>query len=155
MHTVQSYIQSVLYETVVHVLLLSSCMQVALCTTQSIASIPTNHHHFLNGVSQDIIAHYNSSITSSSFIHLLFYSQSCCTVTMMAEVLSSACAGTTLSQLSALLSLRRNLLLSHDERPSSMLKGVEDSLNSLSKVPGHLPTLMIYGCCRTQLGKVP
>ncbi|XP_049456510.1 cilia- and flagella-associated protein 46 isoform X3 [Epinephelus fuscoguttatus] len=64
--------------------------------------------------------------------------QSCCTVTMMAEVLSSACAGTTLSQLSALLSLRRNLLLSHDERPSSMLKGVEDSLNSLSKAFSHL-----------------
>lgn len=79
----------------------------------------------------------------------------------MAEVLSSACADTSVSQLSALLGLHRKLLLSQEERPSSMLKGVEDSLNRLSKVPGHNPppppththTLMIYGCCHTQLGK--
>ncbi|XP_008297596.1 tetratricopeptide repeat protein 40 [Stegastes partitus] len=64
--------------------------------------------------------------------------QSCCTVALMAEVLSSACADTGVSQLSALLSLRRNLLLSQEERPSSLLKGVEDSLNSLSKVFSHL-----------------
>lgn len=97
-----------------------------------------------------------SAFNYSSFIHLLLYSQSCCTAAMMAEVLSSACAGTSVSQLSALLSLRRNLLVSQEERPSSMLKGVEDSLNRLSKVPGHkAPTLMIYGCCHTQLSKFP
>ncbi|XP_035810814.2 cilia- and flagella-associated protein 46 isoform X2 [Amphiprion ocellaris] len=64
--------------------------------------------------------------------------QSCCTVAVMTEVLSSACADTGVSQLSALLSLRRNLLFSQEERPSSLLKGVEDSLNSLSKVFSHL-----------------
>ncbi|XP_034754581.1 cilia- and flagella-associated protein 46 isoform X3 [Etheostoma cragini] len=64
--------------------------------------------------------------------------QSCCTAAMMAEVLRSACAGTRVSQLSALLSLHRKLLLSQEERPSSMLKGVEDSLNSLSKGFSHL-----------------
>ncbi|KAM6997214.1 cilia- and flagella-associated protein 46 [Tautogolabrus adspersus] len=64
--------------------------------------------------------------------------QSCCTVTTMADVLSSACSGTSESQLSALLSLHRKLLLSQEERPSSMLKGVEDSLNSLSKTFSHL-----------------
>ncbi|XP_051816052.1 cilia- and flagella-associated protein 46 isoform X2 [Acanthochromis polyacanthus] len=64
--------------------------------------------------------------------------QTCCTVAMMTEVLSSACADTGACQLSALLSLHRNLLLSQEERPSSLLKGVEDSLNSLSKVFSHL-----------------
>ncbi|XP_032397492.1 cilia- and flagella-associated protein 46 isoform X2 [Etheostoma spectabile] len=64
--------------------------------------------------------------------------QSCCTAAMMAEVLRSACAGTRVSQLSALLCLHRKLLLSQEERPSSMLKGVEDSLNSLSKAFSHL-----------------
>ncbi|XP_051232115.1 cilia- and flagella-associated protein 46 [Dicentrarchus labrax] len=64
--------------------------------------------------------------------------QSCCTVATMTKVLSSACAGTSESQLSALLSLRRKLLFSQEERPSSMLKGVEDSLNSLSKAFSHL-----------------
>lgn len=74
----------------------------------------------------------------------------------MAEVLSSACADTGVSQLSALLSLHRKLLVSQEERPSSMLKGVEDSLNSLSKVLGHQTSpLMIYRCCHTQLGKLP
>ncbi|XP_029305800.1 cilia- and flagella-associated protein 46 isoform X3 [Cottoperca gobio] len=74
--------------------------------------------------------------------------QSCCTAAMMAEVLSSACAGTSVSQLSALLSLHRKLLLSQEESPSSMLNGVEDSLNSLSKAfsqltihPSHLNIL--------------
>ena len=97
------------------------------------------------------------AITNSSFIHLLYFSQSCCTATTMAEVLRSACAGTSVSQLSALLSLHRKLLLSQEERPSSMLKGVEDSLNSLSKVPVTNPScaLMIYGCCHTQPGKFP
>ncbi|XP_044070722.1 cilia- and flagella-associated protein 46 isoform X2 [Siniperca chuatsi] len=64
--------------------------------------------------------------------------QSCCTIATMAEVLSSACAGTSVSQLSALLSLHRKLLLSQEERPSSMLKGVENSLNSISKAFSHL-----------------
>ncbi|XP_026212735.1 cilia- and flagella-associated protein 46 isoform X2 [Anabas testudineus] len=64
--------------------------------------------------------------------------QSCCTVSVIAEILNSACADTSVSQLSALLSLHRKLLLSQEERPSSMLKGVEDSLNSLSKASGHL-----------------
>ncbi|XP_031140179.1 cilia- and flagella-associated protein 46 isoform X1 [Sander lucioperca] len=64
--------------------------------------------------------------------------QSCCTAATMAEVLRSACADTSVSQLSALLSLHRKLLLSKEERPSSMLKGVEDSLNSLSKAFSHL-----------------
>ncbi|XP_071337384.1 cilia- and flagella-associated protein 46 isoform X2 [Trachinotus anak] len=64
--------------------------------------------------------------------------QSCCTVAMIAEVLSSACADTSVSQLSALLSLHRKLLLSQEERPSSMLKGAKDSLNSLSKAFSHL-----------------
>ncbi|XP_075933471.1 cilia- and flagella-associated protein 46 [Anarhichas minor] len=74
--------------------------------------------------------------------------QSCHAVAAMSEVLSSACAGTSASQLSALLSLHRKLLLSQEERPSGMLKGAEDSLNSLSKAfsqltihPSHLKIL--------------
>ncbi|XP_063348312.1 cilia- and flagella-associated protein 46 [Pelmatolapia mariae] len=64
--------------------------------------------------------------------------QSCRTVAVMAEVLNSACADTSASQLSALLSIRRNLLLSLEERPSSMIREVEDSLSSLSKTFSHL-----------------
>ncbi|XP_059214821.1 cilia- and flagella-associated protein 46 [Centropristis striata] len=64
--------------------------------------------------------------------------QSCCTVATMARLLDCSCAGSSVSQLSALLSLHRKLLLSEEERPSSMLKGVEDSLNSLSKAFSHL-----------------
>ncbi|XP_077960776.1 cilia- and flagella-associated protein 46 isoform X4 [Gasterosteus aculeatus] len=74
--------------------------------------------------------------------------QSCCTVATMNEVLGSACAGTSASQLSALLSLHRKLLLTQEERPSSMLKGAEDSLSKLSKAfsqltihPSHLSIL--------------
>ncbi|XP_035461481.2 cilia- and flagella-associated protein 46 isoform X4 [Scophthalmus maximus] len=74
--------------------------------------------------------------------------QSCCTVAVMAKVLNSACTDTSVSQLSALLSLHRKLLLSQEERPSSMLKGAEDSLNSFSKAfsqltinPNHLNIL--------------
>ncbi|KAG7512173.1 cilia-and flagella-associated 46 isoform X1 [Solea senegalensis] len=59
--------------------------------------------------------------------------QTCCTMSSIADVLSSACADTSVSQLSALLSLHGKLLLSREERPSSMLRGVEDSLNSLAK----------------------
>ncbi|KAK2922244.1 cilia- and flagella-associated protein 46 [Channa argus] len=64
--------------------------------------------------------------------------QSCCTVPLIAEVLTSACADTSVSQLSALLSFHKRLLLFQEERPSSMLKGVEDSLNSLSKAFSYL-----------------
>ncbi|XP_008320424.1 cilia- and flagella-associated protein 46-like [Cynoglossus semilaevis] len=74
--------------------------------------------------------------------------QSCCTVSTAVKVLTSACADTASSQLSALLSLRRNLLLSQKETACSMLKGVEFSLNSISKVftqmsinPNHLNIL--------------
>lgn len=56
---------------------------------------------------------------------------------MADEVLSSACADTSESQLSALLGIRSNLLLSQEERASSRMKEVQDSLNGLSKVPGH------------------
>lgn len=71
----------------------------------------------------------------SSFVTCV--SQSCSTAVMMTKVLSSACADTSVSQLSALLSLHRNLLLTQEERPSSMLKGAKDSLCSLSKVRYH------------------
>ncbi|MEQ2268281.1 hypothetical protein XENORESO_018971, partial [Xenotaenia resolanae] len=59
--------------------------------------------------------------------------QSCCTVAMAAEVLSSACADTSVSQLSALLSFHRNVLLSQEKRPSSILRGLGDSVLNLSK----------------------
>ncbi|CAG6017918.1 unnamed protein product [Menidia menidia] len=64
--------------------------------------------------------------------------QSCCAVSMAAEVLRSACPDTTRSQLSALLCIHRNLLLSQEERPSSMLKGVEESLIGICKAFSHL-----------------
>ncbi|CAB1430488.1 unnamed protein product [Pleuronectes platessa] len=74
--------------------------------------------------------------------------QSCSSVAMMAEVLNSACTDTSVSQLSALLNLRRKRLGFQEERPRSMLKGAEDSLNSLSKAfsqltinPKHLQIL--------------
>ncbi|KAL6101538.1 cfap46 [Pungitius sinensis] len=74
--------------------------------------------------------------------------QSCCTVATMNKVLSSACAGTGASQLSALLSLHRKLLVTQEEMSSSMLKGAEDSLSNLSKAfsqltihPSHLSIL--------------
>ncbi|XP_029377626.1 cilia- and flagella-associated protein 46 [Echeneis naucrates] len=59
--------------------------------------------------------------------------QSCCAAAMIAEVLDSACGDTSMSQSSALLHLHRKLLLSQEERPSSMLRRVKDSLSSLSK----------------------
>ncbi|MEQ2237463.1 hypothetical protein ILYODFUR_023350, partial [Ilyodon furcidens] len=74
--------------------------------------------------------------------------QSCCTVAMAAEVLSSACADTSVSQLSALLSFHRNVLLSQEKRPSSILRGLGDSVLNLSKAfsqltinPSHLSIL--------------
>ncbi|CAJ1066948.1 LOW QUALITY PROTEIN: cilia- and flagella-associated protein 46 [Xyrichtys novacula] len=66
--------------------------------------------------------------------------QSCCTAATVADVLSSACSGTSESELSA-------LLLSQEERPSIVLREV-DSLNSISKAfsqltinPNHLNIL--------------
>lgn len=56
---------------------------------------------------------------------------------MMADILRSACTDTRVSQLSALLNLHSNLLPSQEETPTSLLKGVEDSLNGLSKVLSH------------------
>lgn len=66
--------------------------------------------------------------------------QSCCTAATVADVLSRACADSSTSQLSALLNLHSNVLVSQKERASRMLKEVEDSLNNLSKVAGHKPS---------------
>lgn len=132
MYTVESSIYSTLYEIGLHMLPLTCCSAFRMLCRWLYAQ-----HEYSLRLSPTVI----SAITSSSFINLLFYSQSCCTVSLIAEVLSSACVDTSVSQLSALLSLHRKLLLSQEERPSSMLRGVEDSLNSLSKVLGHqLPT---------------
>ncbi|KAM9847487.1 cilia- and flagella-associated protein 46 [Aulostomus maculatus] len=59
--------------------------------------------------------------------------QSASTVAMMADVLCSVCADSSVSQLSALLSLYRKRLLSQEERPSSMLKKVENPPTNISK----------------------
>ncbi|KAK6328847.1 hypothetical protein J4Q44_G00008250 [Coregonus suidteri] len=64
--------------------------------------------------------------------------QSCSCTAMMADILRSACTDTRVSQLSTLLNLHRNLLPSQEETPTSLLKGVEDSLNGLSKAYSHL-----------------
>ncbi|XP_029496742.2 cilia- and flagella-associated protein 46 isoform X1 [Oncorhynchus nerka] len=64
--------------------------------------------------------------------------QSCSCTAMMADILRSACTDTRVSQLSALLNLHSNLLPSQVETPTSLLKGVEDSLNGLSKTYSHL-----------------
>lgn len=86
---------------------------------------------------------------ASSSYHLGFCCQSCCTAVMAEEVLSSACADTSESQLSALLSVRSNILLSQEERPRCRLKEVQDSLNSLSKVPGHKEATHDYDCSKS------
>ncbi|XP_030603277.1 cilia- and flagella-associated protein 46 isoform X2 [Archocentrus centrarchus] len=91
----------------------------------------------LAGASLNMLECHGQSDPAVAGQHLALF-QSCCTVAVMAEVLSSVCADTGASQLSALLSIRRSLLLSHEERPSSMIKGVEDSLSSLSKTFSHL-----------------
>ncbi|XP_029962388.1 cilia- and flagella-associated protein 46 [Salarias fasciatus] len=78
--------------------------------------------------------------------------QSCCTVAAMAGVLHSACTDTGASQLAALLSIRRNLLLSQEEKPSSMLKAVENSLTGLSKTFCHL---LIHPSHLSILAKLP
>ncbi|XP_061546899.1 cilia- and flagella-associated protein 46 isoform X4 [Phycodurus eques] len=74
--------------------------------------------------------------------------QSACTVDVMADVLSLACDDTSVSQLSALLSLYRKLLASQAGRPTKMVEGVRHSLNSISKAfsqltinPNHLNLL--------------
>ncbi|XP_061693623.1 cilia- and flagella-associated protein 46 isoform X2 [Syngnathoides biaculeatus] len=59
--------------------------------------------------------------------------QSACTVDVMADILSLACDDTSVSQLSALLSLYRKLCASQDGRPTKMLEGVRHTLNSISK----------------------
>nr|XP_057920264.1 cilia- and flagella-associated protein 46 isoform X2 [Doryrhamphus excisus] len=71
--------------------------------------------------------------------------QSACTVNVMAEVLSSACADTSVSQLAALLSLHKKLYVSEEGRPTRTLEGVKHSLNTISKAfsqltinPNHL-----------------
>ncbi|XP_043992577.1 cilia- and flagella-associated protein 46 isoform X2 [Gambusia affinis] len=74
--------------------------------------------------------------------------QSCCTVAMAAKLLNCACADTSVSQLSALLSLHRNLFVSQEMRSSSMLKRSEEQLLHLFKafhqltiIPNHLDIL--------------
>ncbi|XP_057703978.1 cilia- and flagella-associated protein 46 isoform X1 [Corythoichthys intestinalis] len=74
--------------------------------------------------------------------------QSACIVDVMADVLSLACDDTSVSQLSALLSLYRKLLVSQEGRPTKMLEGVRHSLNNISKAfsqltinPNHLNLL--------------
>ncbi|XP_051937204.1 cilia- and flagella-associated protein 46 [Hippocampus zosterae] len=74
--------------------------------------------------------------------------QSACTVDVMADVLNVACDDTSVSQLSALLSLYRKLLVSQEGRPTQVLEGVRHSLNSISKAfsqltinPNHLNLL--------------
>ncbi|XP_056903879.1 cilia- and flagella-associated protein 46 isoform X4 [Takifugu flavidus] len=79
--------------------------------------------------------------------HLALF-QSCCAAATVADVLCRACADSSTSQLSALLNLHSNVLVSQKERASRMLKEVEDSLNKLSKSsalltisPNHLDIL--------------
>ncbi|XP_068423801.1 cilia- and flagella-associated protein 46 isoform X2 [Clinocottus analis] len=104
---------------------------VSLCLRHKLPSV------ILADASLNMLECHGQSDPAASGQYLALF-QSCCTVGMMAEVLSAACVGTGASQVSALLSLHRKLLLSQEERPSSMLKGAEDSLNSLSKTFSHL-----------------
>lgn len=75
--------------------------------------------------------------------------QSCLSVTFMSKVLTSTFSSdTSESQLSALLHLQSNLLLSQDERPSSRLQATQAILNTISKAfsqlainPNHLTIL--------------
>ncbi|KAM8852116.1 cilia- and flagella-associated protein 46 isoform 2-T2 [Synchiropus picturatus] len=74
--------------------------------------------------------------------------QSGSAVAQMSEILNSVCTDTSVSELSALLSLHRKLLLSHEDRPNSMQARVEDSLKTVSKAfsqvtinPSHLNLL--------------
>ncbi|XP_077469731.1 cilia- and flagella-associated protein 46 [Stigmatopora argus] len=74
--------------------------------------------------------------------------QSACIADVMADVLSLACDDTSVSQLSALLSLYRKLFVSQEGRPTKMLEAVRHSLNSISKAfsqltinPNHLNLL--------------
>ncbi|XP_039478106.1 cilia- and flagella-associated protein 46 isoform X2 [Oreochromis aureus] len=102
---------------------------ISLCLQHNLSS------SILAGASLNMLECHGQSDPAVAGQYLALF-QSCRTVAVMAEVLNSACADTSASQLSALLSIRRNLLLS--QRPSSMIKGVEDSLSSLSKTFSHL-----------------
>ncbi|XP_026046614.1 cilia- and flagella-associated protein 46 isoform X3 [Astatotilapia calliptera] len=104
---------------------------ISLCLQHNLSS------SILAGASLNMLECHGQSdpAVAGQYLALL---QSCRTVAVMAEVLNSACADTSASQLSALLSIRRNLLLSLEERPSSMIREVEDSLSSLSKTFSHL-----------------
>lgn len=113
-----------------------SCSR-SVAATQSQLLYPNIIFTYLIGFSRISSLTIILAMINSSFIHLLFYSQSSCAVTTMAEVLSCACAGTSMSQLASLFSLHRKLLISREERPSSMLKGAVDSLSSFFKVQGH------------------
>lgn len=93
-------------------------------------------------------------LSLNKIIGLTPFSQSCCTVAMAAKLLNCACADTSVSQLSALLSLHRNLFVSQEMRSSSMLKRSEEQLLHLFKVQGHEAPLMIYRCCHTQSTKL-
>ncbi|XP_078788201.1 cilia- and flagella-associated protein 46 isoform X5 [Oryzias latipes] len=68
--------------------------------------------------------------------------QSCCAAAAAAAaVLSCTGAGASSAQLPALLSIRTNLLLSEEERPSSMLKGVSKAFRHVTVAPNHLSIL--------------
>ncbi|TMS04948.1 Cilia- and flagella-associated protein 46 [Larimichthys crocea] len=89
-----------------------------------------------------------ASLTLQWQVNISALFQSSCAVATMAEVLSCACAGISVSQLASLFSLHRKLLISREERPSSMLKGAVDSLSSFFKAfssltinPSHLNIL--------------
>ncbi|KAM8859515.1 cilia- and flagella-associated protein 46 isoform 3-T3 [Spinachia spinachia] len=104
-------------------------------------------YSILADASLNMLECHGQSDPAVSGQHLALF-QSCCAVATMNEVLSSACADTSASQLAALLSLHRKLLLTQEERPSSMLKGAEYSLSNLSKAfsqltihPSHLSIL--------------
>lgn len=105
-------------------------------------------------------------ISKSIWFLFSLSTQSCCTASAMADVLSCACADTSTSQLSALLNLHKNVMVLQKERSSRMLEEVEDSLSKLSKVPSHKPSpslndwwmlsyavqkipLRIYRCCNS------
>ncbi|KAK5853566.1 hypothetical protein PBY51_014708 [Eleginops maclovinus] len=96
--------------------------------------------HILAEASLNMLECHGQSDPAEAGQYLALF-QSCCTAATVAELLSRACSGSGVSQLSALLNLHRKLLLSQEERPSSRLKGVQDSLNSLSKAFSHLTVL--------------
>lgn len=79
----------------------------------------------------------------------------------MADVLSCACGDTSTSQLSAVFTLHKNVLVLQKEKSSRMLKEVEDSLNKLSKVACHKPSpspddewMLSYAAQKSPLGYI-